>query len=46
MLGFSAGGYLVLDLGLHSDSDFRPVFVAAVYALYPGRTVLPCDTLV
>jgi acetyl esterase/lipase len=42
MVGFSAGGYLVLDLALHPDSDFPPAFVGAVYAPCPGRTV-PAD---
>ncbi len=40
MIGFSAGGYLTLEVALHHDAASMPDFVAPIYALAPN-TVKP-----
>jgi acetyl esterase/lipase len=35
MIGFSAGGFLALDVALHNDDFSRPDFIAAIYPLAP-----------
>jgi acetyl esterase/lipase len=35
MIGFSAGGYLVLNVALHHTADSLPNFIAAIYPLAP-----------
>lgn len=35
IVGFSAGGYLALNVALHHDAGTRPDFVAAIYAEAP-----------
>lgn len=36
MIGFSAGGYLALNVALHHDAASKPDFVAPVYPLAPA----------
>jgi acetyl esterase/lipase len=36
MIGFSAGGYLTLNVALHHTTDSRPDFIAAIYPLAPA----------
>jgi acetyl esterase/lipase len=36
MIGFSAGGYLTLNVALHHDAASGPDFVAPIYALAPA----------
>jgi acetyl esterase/lipase len=37
VIGFSAGGYLALNLALHHDAGSMPNFVAPIYALAPAE---------
>ena len=36
IIGFSAGGFLALDVALHNDAFSRPDFIAAIYPLAPN----------
>jgi acetyl esterase/lipase len=41
MIGFSAGGYLALNVTLHPSADAAPDFVAAIYPLAPTPLTAP-----
>jgi acetyl esterase/lipase len=41
MIGFSAGGYLALNVALHHDSESAPDFIAALYPPAPNPLVSP-----
>ena len=41
IIGFSAGGYLALNMALHSEAGARPDFVAAIYPLAPTPLMPP-----
>jgi len=41
MIGFSAGGYLALNVALHHDAESAPDFIAAVYPLAPRPLTPP-----
>jgi acetyl esterase/lipase len=44
MMGYSAGGNVVMNVALQHDSDSRPDFVSAIYTAMPDDVPLPDDT--
>jgi acetyl esterase/lipase len=45
MIGFSAGGYLAMDVDMHHDAESVPNFVVAIYPLAPTPLAAPQDKL-
>lgn len=45
VIGFSAGGFLALDMALHSEAGARPDFIAAIYPLAPTPLVPPASNI-
>ena len=45
MIGFSAGGYLALNVALHHDANSKPDFVAAMYPLAPNPLTAPAEKI-
>jgi acetyl esterase/lipase len=45
MIGFSAGGYLALNVALHHDADTKPNFVAALYPAAPDPLTPPPERI-
>lgn len=43
IIGFSAGGFVTVDVVLHHDSSSRPDFAAAIYPAIPDRIRVPAD---
>jgi acetyl esterase/lipase len=42
-LGFSAGGFVAMEMALTPDADSRPDFVGAIYSPLPADRVVPGD---
>jgi acetyl esterase/lipase len=45
IIGFSAGGFLALDVALHNDAATRPDFIAAIYPLAPKPLQPPAGNI-
>lgn len=45
LIGFSAGGFLALDVALHNDAATRPDFIAAIYPLAPKPLQQPAGNI-
>lgn len=43
LLGFSAGGYLVIRVATNHDAESRPNFLGAIYAAVPSAISVPSD---
>lgn len=45
VIGFSAGGFLALDVAMHNDAATRPDFIAAIYPLAPKPLQPPASNI-
>jgi acetyl esterase/lipase len=45
MIGFSAGGFLALNIAIHNDADTKPNLIAAMYPLAPTPLTPPSTSV-